>query len=216
MAEEFDHRSERREYGARPLLRSELPLSPLQLFAGWLQAAVANGLKDATAMALATASTAAAPSVRMVLLKHYDAEGFCWYTDYRSRKGLDLAQNPVAAALFYWPEWDRQARITGPVERLSEQESEAYFQSRPAASRFAAAASVQSAEIADRAVLERAVASLRQKHLGEGALRPRQWGGYRLKPVEYEFWQGRKNRLHDRFIYRKGSNGRWSAMRLQP
>ena len=158
-------------------------------------------------MALATAGADGAPSVRIVLLKHFDANGLCWYTDYRSLKGVELAENPAASVLFHWRERDRQVRISGPVQRLSAAESQAYFESRPADSRYASAASVQSAPVANRQALEQAVQALRQAHAPDGVPRPPEWGGYRLRPVEYEFWQGREGRLHDRFRYRKDDAG---------
>ena len=167
-------------------------------------------------MALATAGAGGAPSVRIVLLKHFDAHGLCWYTDYRSQKGVELADNPAASVLFHWRERDRQVRISGAVRRLSAAESEAYFASRPADSRYAAAASVQSAPVASRDALEQAVRALRQSHAPDAVPRPPEWGGYRLHPVEYEFWQGREGRLHDRFRYRRSESGGWDIVRLQP
>ncbi|MDE0364620.1 MAG: pyridoxamine 5'-phosphate oxidase [Gammaproteobacteria bacterium] len=216
MTGEYDQRSRRREYGVRSLRRSDLAADPVELFARWLQAATDSGAKDATAMALATAGPDGAPSVRIVLLKHFDGRGFCWYSDDRSRKGAELAENPRASAVFYWRDFDRQVRISGSVEKLAAETSEAYFLSRPEESRFAAAASVQSAPVGDRAALKRAVADLRARFPGGGPPRPAQWGGYRLCPDEFEFWQGRSGRLHDRFLYVPGGEGQWEARRLQP
>ena len=215
MNDEYDQRRARREYGATALRRSDLAANPLDQFTRWLRAATGLGIKDATAMALATVGKNATPSVRIVLLKHFDAQGYCWYSDYQSRKGGELAENARASALFYWREFDRQVRITGRVEKLSAEISEKYFQSRPEESRFAAAASVQSAPVPDRKTLERAVAELRARHVGGAPPRPARWGGYRLRPEEYEFWQGRAGRLHDRFLY-VGQAGEWVARRLQP
>lgn len=211
-----DQRSRRREYGTATLKRVDLAADPLRQFAAWLDDAVAHGAVDATAMALATAGAGGMPSVRIVLLKHFDANGLCWYTDYRSLKGTELAENPFASALFYWREQDRQVRITGSVERLSVAESAAYFESRPSDSRYAAAASVQSAPVANREALEQTVQALRQAHAPDALPRPPDWGGYRLHPVEYEFWQGRLGRLHDRFSYRMRGSGLWDIVRLQP
>ncbi len=216
MEAEFDQRSQRREYQGAALNRTSLAADPVAQFALWLDAAVASGIKDPTAMALATTGPAGMPSVRSVLLKHFDAGGFCWYTDYRSRKGLELAANPHAALLFHWREWDRQVRISGPVERLSAAQSEAYFQSRPVDARFAAAASLQSAPVADRKTLEKALQALRRRHPNDGPPRPSEWGGYRLHPVEFEFWQGREGRLHDRLVFQKGGPSGWRVSRLQP
>ena len=216
MTDHYDQRGRRREYGSRALRRSDLAAEPVEQFARWLQAATDSDVKDATAMALATAGRDGAPSVRIVLLKHFDERGFCWYSDDRSRKGADLAANPAASAVFYWRDFDRQVRIAGVVEKLPQEMSEQYFQSRPEESRFAAAASVQSAPVSDRVSLERAVAELRARHPEGRPPRPAQWGGYRLCPDEYEFWQGRSGRLHDRFLYVPDGDGQWEVRRLQP
>ena len=208
-------RTRRREYDGGPLRRAGAA-HPLGQFAAWLEAAEAGGTWDATSMALATVNAQGAPSVRMVLLKHFDTQGFCWYTDYRSPKGMDLAQDSRAAVLFYWREWSRQVRITGMVERLPTQASEVYFQSRPDDSRFAASACVQSAPVADRTTLEQRVQALRARYPKGDAPRPAEWGGYRLRPREFEFWQGRAGRLHDRLVYRLNGAGDWAATRLQP
>ncbi len=216
MGDRGDQRTRRREYGTAALNRANLATDPLAQFAAWLDDAVAHGAVDATAMALATAGAGGMPSVRIVLLKHFDANGLCWYTDYRSLKGTELAENPFASALFHWREQDRQVRISGSVERLSAAESAAYFESRPPDSRYAAAASVQSAPVANRAALEQAVQALRQAHAPDAPPRPPDWGGYRLRPLEYEFWQGRLGRLHDRFRYRISGSGEWGIVRLQP
>ncbi len=216
MGDSGDQRAQRRDYGSAPLRRSELAADPLLQFSAWLEAAIAAGIADPTAMALATVGADRAPSVRIVLLKHFDAQGLCWYTDYRSLKGADLAENPVASVLFHWREQDRQVRISGPVRRLSAAESDAYFESRPLDSRYAAAASVQSAPIADRHALEQAERALRKAHAPDALPRPPEWGGYRLEPVAYEFWQGRPSRLHDRFRYQVNKAGGWEVVRLQP
>ena len=216
MTDEYDQRGRRREYGSRALRRSDLAADPLEQFAVWLQAAADSGAKDATAMALATVGPDGSPSVRIVLLKHFDSRGLCWYSDDRSRKGAELAGNPRASVVFYWRDFDRQVRVSGSVEKLSAASSQEYFESRPEESRFAAAASVQSARISDRMSLERAVAELRARHPEGKPPRPAQWGGYRLCPDEYEFWQGRSGRLHDRFLYVPAGGGQWDVRRLQP
>lgn len=210
-----DQRDNRREYAAPALRRSNLAADPLVQFQRWLADALDAGLADATAMALATADGAGVPSVRIVLLKHFDTSGFCWYTDYRSRKSRDLADNPHASALFHWRELHRQVRLTGTVERLDAAAADAYFHSRPEQSRLSAAASVQSAPVADRATLEQRVAELRRRFPEGRVPRPEAWGGFRLMPEEYEFWQGREGRLHDRFRFSRRGEG-WQVERLQP
>lgn len=211
-----DQRAVRRPYRQSALRRTDLAADPLDQFAGWLQAALDEEAIDATAMTLATASPQGAPSARIVLLKHFDAQGYCWYTDCRSRKGAELAANPQAALLFHWRDFERQARIAGRVEKLPAAQSDVYFQSRPEASRFAAAASVQSAPVANRDALQRQVERLRRRHPDGAVPRPAPWGGYRLRPAEYEFWQGREGRLHDRFRYVRAADGAWTVQRLQP
>lgn len=202
----------RRQYENGELRRADLTADPHVLFANWLQQALASDLLDATAMSLATASTSGKPSVRIVLLKGTDNSGLQFYTDYESDKGRQLSANPEAAVVFHWRELNRQLRISGPIEKLSVAQSETYFASRPQASQWAASASHQSAPIDDRAQLEQLMAEQQAK----GAVpMPQRWGGYHLQPVEYEFWQGRANRLHDRFHYRATTDG-WVIERRQP
>jgi pyridoxamine 5'-phosphate oxidase len=210
-----DQRHTRRDYVAAPLRRSNLAEDPLEQFHRWFSDAVAAGIEDVTAMALATATGDGTPSVRIVLLKHFDEDGFCWYTDYRSGKGRDLAANPRAACLFHWVPLHRQVRISGVVERLDEQSAIEYFASRPEDSRFSAAASQQSAPIDSRELLEARVAELRRLHADGAVGKPADRGGYRLRSEVYEFWQGREGRLHDRFRFTAGAAG-WRVERLQP
>jgi len=210
-----DHREHRREYLNGVLSRAALPDDPLVLFGDWLEQAIASGAADATAMALATASPDGVPSVRVVLLKEHGPDGFVWFTDYGSRKGRDLALNPVASLVFYWREFSHQVRVSGPVERLDRARSEAYFASRPEDSRFSAAASDQSQPIADRSTLEARVAQLRRQYPDARVPMPEDWGGYLLEPETMEFWQGREGRLHDRFRYTRRAGG-WDIERLQP
>ena len=211
-----DQRDNRRDYAAHWLRRSNLAADPLEQFQRWFAEALDAGIKDATAMALATADEQGRPSVRIVLLKHFDEAGFCWYTDYRSQKGRELAQNPRASCLFHWRELDRQVRLSGTVTRLDQRAATNYFDSRPADSRFSAAASTQSAPVDDRAALEARVAELRRRHPDGRVPKPHQWGGYCLSPAGYEFWQGREGRLHDRFRFTRDHSGAWVAQRLQP
>jgi len=171
---------------------------------------------DATAMTLATATSDGIPSARIVLLKQYDELGFCWYTDSRSQKGQELANNAQATLLFYWREMNRQVRIQGSVEQLSAQDAEAYFNSRPDGSRFSAAASCQSSLVEKRAELEDEVRRLRELYPQGDVPRPASWIGYRLKPVYFEFWQGLVNRLHDRLVYRPTTENGWSIERISP
>ena len=213
----------RRDYTADTLRRSDLAATPLAQFTRWLADARARKLVDATAMSVATAGADGQPHSRMVLLKHFDAAGFVWYTYQESDKARQLAANPRAALLFYWCALERQVRIEGRVARLDPANADAYFHSRPEGSRFSAAASVQSAPIADRGVLERRVAALRERHPDGAVPRPDAWGGYRLEPARFEFWQGRADRLHDRFAYLRPERGAettgrddWRVQRLSP
>lgn len=210
-----DQRHTRRDYTAPALRRADLPEDPLVLFEQWFAEAAAAEIQDATAMALATANGAGVPSVRIVLLKHFGAEGFCWYTDYRSRKGKELADNPRAECLFHWRELSRQVRIAGTVTGLDAADADSYFHSRPADSRFSAAASHQSRPVASREMLESRVEELQRQYPDGDVPRPPEWGGYCLQPVSYEFWQGREGRLHDRFRYLR-QHGGWLVDRLQP
>jgi pyridoxamine 5'-phosphate oxidase len=205
----------RREYIREGLRKRDLDPDPVTQFLKWLTEAQAAHPGDFTSMVLATADRSGRPSARVVLLKGCDDRGFVFFTHYDSRKGRDLAENPRAALVFYWHEFDRQVRIEGTVERTSREESEAYFHSRPLGARIGAAASRQSEPIASREELERAVRETTER-FGEGPVpRPESWGGYRVVPDEIEIWQGRENRLHDRFRYRRQPEG-WKIDRLSP
>ena len=192
------------------LLESQVDPDPVRQFTRWRDEA---GDQLGT-VALATATPEGAPSLRMVLLKGADEEGLTFFSNYDSRKGTELAANPRAALLAYWPGVGRQVRVEGTVTRLGRAESDAYFASRPAGSRVSAAASPQSAVVIDRADLERRVADVRSRH-GDAPPRPENWGGYRLVPATWEFWQHRDDRLHDRLRYRR-DGGIWLLERLAP
>jgi pyridoxamine 5'-phosphate oxidase len=192
------------------LLESQVDPDPLRQFARWRDEAG----DELGTVALATATAEGAPSIRMVLLKGAGEEGLTFFSNYDSRKGTELAANPRAALLAYWPGVGRQVRVEGHVTRLGRSESDAYFASRPAGSRVSAAASPQSAVVADRADLERRVADVRGRH-GDDPPRPENWGGYRLAPASWEFWQHRDDRLHDRLRYRRDGTT-WVVERLAP
>ena len=198
----------------RHLRKADLDPDPLVVLHRWLDEARAAGVEMPDAMTLATASADGRPSARMVLLKDADATGLTFYTNYESRKGHELAVNPRAALLLYWHVLGRQVRVEGAVERLAGATSDAYFRSRPLSSRVSAAVSPQSEVVASREELERAALEL-GRSAGEDVPRPESWGGYRVVPHEWEFWQHRVDRLHDRFRYR-GSSGRWIVERLAP
>lgn len=171
---------------------------------------------DVNAMVLATADKQGRPSARTVLLKGVDERGFIFFTNYESRKGQELADNPHAALVFYWPEQERQVCVTGQVSKLSPQESDAYFQSRPRGSRLGAWASRQSQPVPDRTALEESWRQIEVRYAGSDIPRPAHWGGYVLVPSAVEFWQGRPNRLHDRIRYTRESDNRWRIERLFP
>lgn len=212
---EVDYRDTRREYLSGKLDREDLDPDTFKQFAIWMDFAKSYPVSDATAAALATASSAGRPSVRIVLLKHFDEQGFCWYTDKRSQKGAELAENPWAELAFFWRDLDWQVRISGKVEPLPDTLNDAYFFERPPGSQYAAAASVQSSVVATRDELEARAAEVKFRYPEENVPRPDGWGGYRLIPDHFEFWQGRQSRLHDRFQYElKGDS--WTIDRLCP
>jgi pyridoxamine 5'-phosphate oxidase len=188
---------------------------PLAQLAHWYEHAVAAGLPEPEAMALATATPDGAPSVRFVLLKGVDERGVEFYTNYESRKGRELAANPQAALAILWRPLQRQVRLEGTVERLSGEESDAYFATRARLSRIGAWASRQSTEIPDREWLEARVDEYEARYPGEDVPRPPHWGGYVLRPHAIEFWEGRPNRLHDREVFTRGADG-WASRRLSP
>ena len=205
----------RTDYQRATLSEEQVDPDPLKQFSAWFQAALDAQVAEPNAMSLATVSPQGRPSARIVLIKDLDARGITWYTHYLSRKGDDLAVNPQAALLFFWPELERQVRIEGRVERVDAAESDAYFNSRPLDSRIGALASRQSQTIANRSLLEQRVEEIRLQQ-GEQVQRPESWGGYRLIPDYFEFWQGRSSRLHDRIAFHKSPHGIWLRSRLQP
>ncbi|HJU42751.1 MAG TPA: pyridoxamine 5'-phosphate oxidase [Vicinamibacterales bacterium] len=205
----------RREYASRALTDAEALDDPIQQFSLWFGEALKSELLDVNAMTLATVSPDGAPAARIVLLKGFDEKGFVFFTNYGSAKARELEQNPRACLLLFWPELERQVRVTGRVTKTSAEESEKYFQSRPFESQIGAWASAQSQTIADRAALEARYAELAAKYAGGPVPVPPFWGGYRVAAGAIEFWQGRKSRLHDRLLYtRQGSA--WARSRLAP
>ncbi|HUO86733.1 MAG TPA: pyridoxamine 5'-phosphate oxidase [Thermoanaerobaculia bacterium] len=206
----------RRDYVYGGLDEADAADDPHEQFRRWFEAAVEAGVPDVNAMALATADAEGAPSCRVVLLKGFDERGWVFFTHYDSRKGRELEARPRAALVFYWSPMDRQVLLAGRVRKVSAEESDAYFATRPPGSRLAAAASPQSQPIPDRASLEARVAELEREHPEGDVPRPADWGGYRLLADEVEFWQGRPNRLHDRLHYLRTPEGVWTRERLAP
>jgi pyridoxamine 5'-phosphate oxidase len=201
----------------QPLLEADADPDPLRQFAAWFADAAGAGVRMPEACAIATATPDAVPSVRMVLMKSYDARGFVFFTNYESRKAPELDLNPRAAMMFYWDPLGRAVRIEGAVARTSAEESAAYVHSRPRASQLSAMASPQSQVISGRDALERHVAELAALYSGDADLPVLAgWGGYRLTPTSFEFWQNREDRLHDRLRYTPAPDGGWSLQRLAP
>jgi pyridoxamine 5'-phosphate oxidase len=198
------------------LRRKDLDPNPFKQFAKWYEAAEAAHPKLPNSMTLATATRDGRPSARMVLLKGFDEDGFVFFTNYESQKGRELEENPRASLVFYWSTLDRQVRIDGAVAKTSREESEEYFQTRPADSRLSAWASRQSSPVASRQVLEDEMKRLISQYQDRGIPLPDYWGGYRLTPSVIEFWQNRLGRLHDRFRYTRQSDGQWLIERLSP
>jgi pyridoxamine 5'-phosphate oxidase len=201
---------------SRELREADVAPDPFRQFGAWFEQACSANLLRPDAMTLATAGANGRPSARMVLLRGCDERGFAFFTNYESRKADELEANPQAALVFYWPEFERQVRVEGRVERVSGEESDAYFRSRPRGSQLSAWASPQSRVIGGREPLERRVEEVAASYQGADVPRPPFWGGYRIVPVVIEFWQGRANRLHDRLRYLRLDESRWRIERLGP
>lgn len=205
----------RREYAREELLEENVEQDPINQFAIWFEQALRSQVTEPNAMALGTASQDAKPSVRIVLLKGFDGDGFRFFTNYKSRKGLELESNPHASLCFFWPELERQIRIEGGVTKLSRPESDEYFKSRPRLSRLGAWASNQSSELTSREELEENFREVREKYDDQPIPTPEYWGGFLLSPQAMEFWQGREGRMHDRILYTREDGG-WKFKRLSP
>jgi pyridoxamine 5'-phosphate oxidase len=207
----------RKEYTLFGLYRKDLSPDPFEQFRLWFEESVRTaGDREPNAMTLATASRAGAPSARVVLLKGFDSRGLMFFTNYESRKAQQLAENPSAGLNFHWPWLERQIQIEGVVEKVDREVSKAYFDKRPLGSRLGAIASKQSSIIESRQILEERLSALKIKHQNSDPLLPEFWGGYLLVPHRFEFWQGRENRLHDRFLYTQRPDGGWQIDRLSP
>lgn len=205
----------RRDYQSASLDERSIDRDPHRQFAEWFHAAVAANVPEPNAMTLATVDDRGMPAARIVLLKDHDARGFTFYSNYESRKGRELAAHPRAALVFFWVELERQIRIDGAVEQVDPATADAYFRKRPRLSRLSAWASPQSTPVPDRATLEARFDEAQRRFPGEDVARPPHWGGYRVVPDTFEFWQGRASRLHDRIEYRRDDTG-WRIRRLAP
>ena len=209
-----DIQKKRHEYTLKQLNEEDVIPNPFAQFNAWFKMAHDLDLLDANAMTLATVNSDGKPTARILLLKDYSDKGFCFFTNYNSRKGIDIKENPYGAMVFFWPELEKQIRIEGSIEKLAFKDSDHYFMNRPVGSRRAAAASPQSSIIQNREELEQSIQNFKNE-FGDNFKRPKYWGGYKLIPEKFEFWQGRENRLNDRIEF-EFKNENWNFHRLAP
>jgi len=214
---EKDLSQHRKFYNKHQLSEKDLPANPLALFKKWFEEVEqAEGLEEANAMTVSTLETDGFPRGRVVLLKYFNETGFTFFTNYASQKGKAIIKNPEVCLSFFWPNLERQVIIKGLAEKTTEKQSDTYFNSRPRLSRLGALVSNQSEPVKERTVLEEKLKDLELKYKGKDIPRPKHWGGFTVKPIEIEFWQGRESRLHDRIRFRLEKKNNWTIDRLQP